>query len=83
MAGMAHLVCYYRTAGGPCICCNHHAAVEQAAHDGGSCACRLGQRDTLGMEGRIAVVVREVEAAHDVAGCREYVCVSWFRGGIE
>jgi hypothetical protein len=70
--GATCLVCYYRTARGSGICCNDHAAVEQAADNGGSCACRLGQWHTLGVEGRIAVVVGEVEAAHLV---RLYVAV--------
>jgi hypothetical protein len=59
-----HLVCYYGAAGGSCVCCNHHAAVEETAHNGRSCAGRLWQRHTLGVEGCIAVVVGEVEAAH-------------------
>jgi hypothetical protein len=59
-----YLVCHYRSAGGSCICRNHHTAVKQAAHNGRSGARRLWEWDTLGVEGRIAVVVGEVEAAH-------------------
>jgi hypothetical protein len=60
-----HLVSYNRPAGGSCVCSNHDAAIEQRAHDCGSCAGRLWQRHTLGVEGSIAVVVGEVEAGHD------------------
>lgn len=60
----AHLVCYYRAAGRTGICRNHDAAIKETADNGCSCAGGLGKRDTLGVEGRIAVVVGEVEAAH-------------------
>ena len=59
-----YLVCYYGPAGRACVCSNYHAAVEETANNGGSGARGLGQRDALGVEGRIAVVVGEVEAAH-------------------
>ena len=73
--GRAYLVCYNGTAGSSCVCCDDYAAVEETAHNGRSCAGRLGQRDALGVESRIAVVVGEVEAAHGVGvRCR------WRRG---
>jgi hypothetical protein len=59
-----YLVCYYGATGGSCVCGNNHAAVEETAHNGGSCAGRLGEWHTLRVEGCIAVVVGEVEAAH-------------------
>jgi hypothetical protein len=69
-----YLVCYYGTAGGTCVCRNDDAAVEETSDNGGSCAGSFWQRHTLGVEGCIAVVVGEVEAAHggarvDVGGC--------------
>ena len=42
----------------------HHAIIVDAAHNRGTCACSLGQRDTPGMEGRVAVVVGEIKAGH-------------------
>lgn len=62
--GEQYLVCDYGPACGSGVCCNDDAAVEETAHNGGSRACGLWQRDALGVEGRIAVVVGEVEAAH-------------------
>jgi hypothetical protein len=66
LSAVAYLVCYYGATGGSGVCCNHHAAVEETADNGRSRACRLGQRHALGVEGCIAVVVGEVEAAHGV-----------------
>lgn len=43
---------------------HHNATVEDAADNGCSCAGRLGQRHSPGVQGRIAVVVGEVEARH-------------------
>lgn len=43
---------------------HHNATVEDAADNGCSCAGGLGQRHSPGMQGRIAVVVGEVEARH-------------------
>lgn len=62
------------TAGCACVGGNHDAAVEETADDCGTRAGGLGQRNALCMESRIAVVVREVEAAHRV-------CLwVWWRG---
>lgn len=66
LSAVAYLVCYYGATGGSGVCCNHHAAVEETADNGRSRARRLGQRHALGVEGCIAVVVGEVEAAHGV-----------------
>lgn len=43
---------------------HHNAAVKDTADNGCSCAGRLGQRHSPGVQGRIAVVVGEVEARH-------------------
>jgi len=69
----AHLVCHYGTACGSCVCCNHHAAVKETAHNRRAGARGLWQRDTLGVERGIAIVVAEVEAAHGVILVRETV----------
>ena len=93
LRGAAHLVCYYGPAGCSCVCCNHHAAIEERAHNGCSGACGLGQWHTLGVEGGIAVVVGEVEAGHgggvddvSVCGCcgrlRVSVCSSGETHGV-
>lgn len=50
--------------GGSGIGCNHDTAVKNASHDGRTSAGRLGERYSSGVEGRIAVVVGEVEAWH-------------------
>lgn len=42
----------------------NNTAVEDTPYDCGTGAGGLGQRDALGVEGRIAVVVGEVEARH-------------------
>jgi hypothetical protein len=42
----------------------HYAAVKDAADNGRSRARGPGQRHSLGVQGRIAVVVGEVEARH-------------------
>lgn len=68
------LVCDYGTARSTRICGNDYAAVEETAYNRCSCAGRLWQRHTLGVEGRIAVVVGEVEAAHRGGVCL-VVCV--------
>lgn len=62
--GGAYLVCYYRSARCSGICCYYDAAIEEAADDCGSGTCGFGERDALGVEGEVAVVVAEVEARH-------------------
>jgi hypothetical protein len=66
--GPAYLVCYYGSAGGSGVCCDDHTSVEETAHDGRSGAGGLWERDALGVEGGIAVVVAEVEAWHGRGG---------------
>jgi hypothetical protein len=65
-----HLVCHYGTTGCSCVCCNHHTAIKETAYDRRSGARGFWQRDTLGVERGIAVVVAEVEAAHVEIICR-------------
>jgi hypothetical protein len=75
---VAHLVCYYGTGSGSGICGNDDTAIVEAADDGGTGGCGLGERDALGVEGEVPVVVAEVEAGHRgdvvclcrVSGCR-------------
>jgi hypothetical protein len=43
---------------------HYYAAIENAADNGRSRAGGFGQRDAAGVEGRIAVVVGEVETRH-------------------
>lgn len=66
--GGAHLVCYNGPAGGARVCCNDDAAVKEGADNGCAGAGGLWQWHTLGVEGGIAVVVGEVEAAHGGVG---------------
>ena len=47
----------------------HDASIVKTAYDGCSRACGFGQRYASGVEGRIAVVIAEVEAWH-CEGCR-------------
>ena len=58
------LVSYYRSAGGSCVGGDDHAAVVETSDDGGSRRGGFGERDTLGVQRKIAVVVAEVEAGH-------------------
>jgi hypothetical protein len=73
-----YLVCYYGTAGGTCVCRNDDAAVEETSDNGGSCAGGVWQRHALGVQGGVAVVVREIEARH--VGMRmDFVVKEWGR----
>ena len=67
-AGRAHLVGDNGAAGGARVGGNDDTAVEETADNGGARACGFGQRHALGVKGRIAVVVGEVEAAHGHVG---------------
>lgn len=61
---LSHLVSDYGPAGGSGVGRNDNAAIVQAADDGGSRRCGLGQRDAFGVERDVSVVVAEVEARH-------------------
>jgi len=53
----AYLVCDYGTARGTSIGSNDNTAIVESADDGGTGGCGLGERDTSGVEGEVAVVV--------------------------
>lgn len=91
--GEAHLVCYYGPGRRSCVGRYDDAAIEYAAHDRRAGAGGFWKRNALGVEGGVAVVVCEVEAAHadgwwrrwtgGVGFCVLYFCKSVFRGGGE
>lgn len=66
-----HLVRYYRPARRSSVCGNDHAAIEEAANDGGTGGGGFGQGNALGVEGEIPVVVAKVEAGHCDGGVWE------------
>ena len=55
--GSRYLVSDYWSAGCSCVCCYDDAAVVYASHNGSSGAYGFGERDTLGVESEVAVVV--------------------------
>jgi hypothetical protein len=60
-----YLVGHDRSTGSSSICRNDDASVEETTDDGGTGAGGLGERDSLRVQSRIAVVVAEVETTHD------------------
>ena len=52
-----------------CVCGDDDAAIVETADNGGSGAGGLGQRHTLGVQGEVAVVQREVESRHIDGAC--------------
>lgn len=61
---LPHLVSDYGPAGGSGVGRDDNTAIIQAADDGRSRRCGLGQRDAFGVESDVSVVVAEVEARH-------------------
>ena len=57
MKRLAYLVCYYGPGSRASVGGDDDTAVEYAADDGGAGAGCFGERDALGMEGGVAVVV--------------------------
>jgi len=76
---VACLVRYNGAACCSCVCSDDYTTIEYTSHNGCTGACRLWERDTLGMEGGIAVVVGEVEASHLV--CERVAYAEQFRRG--
>lgn len=70
---LPHLVSDYGPAGGSGISGDDNTAIVQAANDGCSRRCGLGQRDAFGVESDVSVVVTEVEARHRGGQATEYI----------
>jgi len=53
----AYLVCNYGAAGSTSIGSNDNTAIVEGADNGGTGGCGLGERNSSGVEGEVAVVV--------------------------
>lgn len=56
------LVRDYGSARCPRVCAKHDAILEEAAYDGGPCACRVWERNTLLLKERVSDTIREIKA---------------------